>query len=58
MAMYNCNRCDRLLDADDGFCYPDPNDETKLICDNCCSKMQDEDHIAETNNLKELPNGR
>jgi hypothetical protein len=43
MGMYRCNRCDRWYDGDEVSCYPDPDDELELICEDCAIEHDDDD---------------
>jgi len=35
MSVYRCSICDNYVDADEGGCNEDPNDECSNICDRC-----------------------
>ena len=42
MSCYYCERCDELKDNDHDVCVEDPEDNTKLICEECALDLEEE----------------
>ena len=42
MAIYICNECDGMIDADTHGCNECPTNQEECVCDNCLMEMDDE----------------